>query len=180
MNEATHPQRIDGYAAAVLDVAKAEGDTSRITDELFRVARGIDASEELRETLADPAIPVDRKIGIVNDLLDGRASKAAVALVNMVVAAGRTRDLVEVANRVASLAAEQESATLAEIRTAFELDDETVARLTASLERRTGKRIQPKVVVDPSVMGGVVVKVGETIFDGSARSRLDNLREAWG
>ncbi|GBE25943.1 MAG TPA: ATP synthase F1 subunit delta [Actinobacteria bacterium] len=180
MGEATHTQRIDGYAAAVLDVAKAEGDTSRITDELFRVARSVDGSEELRETLADPAIPVGRKIAIVNDLLDGRASKATIALVNMVVAAGRTRDLLEVANRVASLAAEQESATLAEIRTAFELDDETVTRLTESLERRLGKRIQPKVVIDPSVMGGVVVKVGETIFDGSARSRLDNLREAWG
>lgn len=180
MAEVTHTKRIDGYAASVLDVAAAEGDTGRITDELFRVAQGVEASDELRETLADPAIPVERKIAIVNDLLDGRAAKTTVALVNMIVTAGHTRDLLEISNRVATLAAEQESALLAEVRTAFELDEDTLNRLTASLEKNIGRRVQVKVIVDPAVVGGVVVKVGETVFDGSVRSRLDNLREAWG
>ena len=67
---------------------------------------------------------------------------------------------------------------MAEIRSAVELDDETVRRLEAALGRATGKQIEAKVVVDPSVVGGIVARVGDTVIDGSVRRRLETLRHA--
>ena len=172
--------RIDGYAAAVLDVARAEGDQAGLSDELFQVAQAFETSEELRETLTDRRVPLDRKKGIVDDVLGGRASEATIGLVNLLVTTNRIADFAAVARRAIELAAAGEQAVVAEVRSAVPLDDSTVERLATKLGRVTGKKIQPQVIVDPGVVGGVVVKVGDTIYDGSVRNRLDELREAWG
>jgi len=170
---------IDGYAAALLEIARAEGDVERVTDEIYRAAQAMEANTELRETLADPQIPAGRKLGIVEDLLGGRASRATVAAVHLVVHAGRARELAAVATRMAELVAEQQGAIVAEVRSAVELDPAQVTRLEAALSEATGRRVEAKVVVDPSVVGGVVTKIGDTVFDGTVKGRLDELREQW-
>ena len=73
-----------------------------------------------------------------------------------------------------------EGEVVAEVRAPFDLDDEQVKRLQAALASATGKRIQVKVVVDPTVIGGVVAKVGDTVLDGSVQHRFSELREQWG
>ena len=98
----------------------------------------------------------------------------------MLVANGRASDLAPVARRALDLAAEGEEAVVAEVRSAIDLDQATVDRLAAKLSAATGLKVQPQVVVDPSLVGGVVAKVGDTVFDGSVASRLQELREAWG
>lgn len=172
--------RIDGYAAAVLDVARAEGDQAGLSDELFQVAQAFEASDELRETLTDRRIPLDRKKGVVDDVLGGRASAATIGLVNLLVTTDRMADFAAVARRAIDLAAATEQAVVAEVRSAVSLDDATVDRLAAKLSSVTGRKIKPQVIVDPDVVGGVVVKVGDTIYDGSVKHRLEELREAWG
>ena len=172
--------RIDGYAAAMLDIARAEGDPDGLSDELIRVAAAFGQSEELRATLRDPHIPFERKQAVVDDLLGGRASRVTVSLVNLLIGAGRIADFGAIAERMAILAAESEEYTIAEVRTAVALDEPTIARLTEKLAAATGLRIKPRVVVDPTLLGGIVAKVGDTVFDGSVRSRFQDLREAWG
>ncbi len=180
MNGSVSPEaRIDAYAAGIFELAKAEGDADHLGDELFRVAQALDDSEPLRDALTDTRIPVDRKQGIIDELLGTRASTLAVSLVNFVVAQGRAGDLGSIARRLLERAAEERASALAEVRSAIELDDETVRRLEERLAEITGRRVEAKVVVDPSVLGGVVAKVGDTIFDGSVKSRLQELREAW-
>lgn len=171
---------IDGYANALLEVAKAEGARDLVADELFTIARAFEGSDELRATLTDARVPVERKHSVVSDLLDTRASNVSIALINLLVGAGRTGDLVAVANRMAELVAESEALTVAEVRSAIALDDATVARLEAKLAETTGKRVTAKVVVDPTMVGGIVTKIGDTILDGSVKSRLQDLREVWG
>ncbi len=180
MEGPTSARVIDGYAAALLDVADAEGSADDIVDEVFRIARAFDGNEELRATLSDLRVPVERKQAVVSDVLEGRASKVTIALINLVVGAGRSVDLVAIANRMAELAAEREEMTIAEVRSATDLDEETLHRLEARLAEVTGKRVKAKVVVDPDLVGGVVTKLGDTVFDGSVKSRLQDLREAWG
>lgn len=180
MDELTHTKVVDGYAAALLEVAGAEGARDEVPDELFRIARAFEANEELRSTLTDARVPVERKQAVVGDILEGRASNVSIALINLLVGAGRASDFVAVANRMAELAAEREEMLVAEVRSAIDLDPDTLARLEARLAEATGKRVKAKVVVDPSVVGGIVTKVGDTVFDGSVRSRLQDLREAWG
>ena len=81
---------------------------------------------------------------------------------------------------MAQLAADREELTIAEVRSAIDLDEATVARLGAQLAVVTGKRVKVNVIVDPSIVGGIVTKIDDTILDGSIRNRLQQLREAWG
>lgn len=169
---------VHGYAAAMLDVARAEGQVDRVSDELYRVARALETSTELRLALSDPRLPLDRKQGIVGDLLGGRVLPLTLNLVSFVVAAGRSSDLPAIADRLAEQAAAERDRAVAEVRTAFELDEETVRRLAESLSRATGKQVEVKTVVDPSLLGGLVATVGDTVIDGSLRHRLEGLRQA--
>ena len=170
-------ERVDGYANAIFEVAKAEGSLGRVEEELFRVARTLEASDELRETLSDIAIPVDRKQAIVNDLLSDRALPVTLALVSFVVAAGRSRDLPAIIDKLVERAAQERDEVVAEVRTAVPLDDDRRQKLEQALGKATGKKVSVKVVVDPSVLGGVLAQVGDTVIDGSIRRRLEQLKE---
>jgi F-type H+-transporting ATPase subunit delta len=79
---------------------------------------------------------------------------------------------------VAEAAASSRDKAVAEVRSAVPLDEETVQRLTAALGRATGKEVEVKVVVDPSVIGGIVARVGDTVIDGSIAHRVDSVRQA--
>jgi F-type H+-transporting ATPase subunit delta len=76
--------------------------------------------------------------------------------------------------------AEHEGTVVAEVQSAVALDAGQIARLEAALSRATGKRVQAKVVTDPALMGGLVAKIGDTVFDGSVKSRFSDVREQWG
>jgi F-type H+-transporting ATPase subunit delta len=170
--------RNDAYAAALLEIAKAEGNLDTVEDELFRVARTIESNEALRSTLTDQAIPVDRRQKIVEALLDGKASPVTTALVSFVVGAGRSRNLPEIIDRLVARAAEERREAVAEVRTAYPLDDDHRQKLADALSKATGKHVSLKVVVDPTVMGGVIATIGDTVIDGTIRHRLDQLRES--
>ena len=170
--------RIDAYAAALFEVARAEGSLETVEEELFRVARTIEGSDELRSTLTDRAVPVEMRQGIVEDLLGSRASSVTTALVSFVVGSGRSKDLPAIIDRLVERAAEERSQAVAEVRSAIPLDDDQKTRLAAALGKATGKNISVKVVVDPSILGGIVAQVADTVIDGSVRSRLNQLREA--
>lgn len=171
-------ERADAYARALFEVARAEGSLDTVADELFRVARTFEVNDELRTTLTDPALPVERRLGIVEDLLGGRASRVTVALVSFVVAAGRSRELPAIIDKLVAQAAEERSQAVAEVRSAVPLDADQRQRLAAALSNATGKSVTVKAVVDPTILGGVVARVGDTVLDGSVRHRLDQLKEA--
>jgi F-type H+-transporting ATPase subunit delta len=169
--------RVDHYASALFEIAKAEGSLETVEDELFKVARTVEGSEELRNTLGDPSIPLERRIGIVADVFKS-AHPTTLALLSFVVSTGRTRDLPAIIDRLVEKAAEERREAVAEVRTAIELDDALKQRLAAAIGKATGKKISLKVIVDPSVLGGVAVQVGDTVIDGTVRTRLHQLREA--
>ncbi|MCB2222571.1 MAG: ATP synthase F1 subunit delta [Actinobacteria bacterium] len=169
--------RIDGYAAAILEIARSEGELERVGDELYTIARAFESSADLRDVLTDRRVPLDRKLAVLGDLLEGKASPLSLGLVNFVVSVGRGADLPAIADRLAARAAGERDAAIAEVRSAIELDDETVARLAAALGEATGKKVEVKTVVDPSLLGGIVARVGDTVIDGSLRHRIEQLRD---
>ncbi|MDQ1359525.1 MAG: F-type H+-transporting ATPase subunit delta [Acidimicrobiaceae bacterium] len=168
----------DAYAAALFQIAKAEGNLERIEDELFRFARTLESNEDLRMSLTDSTIPVERRQNIVQELLGGKALPVTVALISFVVGVGRGRTLPEIIDRLVAKAAEERKEAVAEIRTAFPLDDAHRKRLAEALGRATGKKISIKEVIDPSVLGGVTAIIGDTVIDGTIRHRLEQLRES--
>lgn len=168
---------ISGYANALFEIARAEGTLDEVEDELFRVARSFESNEQLRTTLTDEAIPVERRQGVVESLLGGgKATPTTTQLVSMVVGSGRGRDLPAIIDRLVARAADSKDATVAEVRTAVALSDDQQTRLRAALANATGRNIDLKVVVDPDVLGGLVATVGDTVIDGTVRTRLDQLK----
>lgn len=172
-------ERSAGYADAVASVARAEGNLDLVSDELFRVARALEGSDELRMTLSDRQIPAARRQQIVEDLLGGHASDTTTAMVSMIVTAGRSSDLAGIAQEAVELNARDRGRSVAEVRTAVALTDDQVERLAAALSAATGHRVDIKVIVDPSVMGGVVATIGDEVIDGSVRHRLSQLRDTF-
>ncbi len=171
--------RSDVYADALLAILVAEGASAEVEDELFRLGRAVEGNEELRNALTDPHLPSSRRQQIVEDLLAGRAQDLTVAIASLVVGAGRGRDLPTIVDRLVARRAEQRSSAVAEVRTAVELTAEQRAKLTAALAHATGQKIDIQVVIDPTVVGGVVAQIGDRVIDGSVRTRLAQLREAF-
>jgi len=170
--------RNDAYAEALFEIAKAEGSLETVEDELFKVARTLEANEELRAMLSDTAIPVERRQAVVEGLLGGRASPVTTALVSFVVGVGRSKSLPEIIDKLVARAAAERHEAVAEVRTAFPIDEARRQKLAEALGNATGKHVTVKVTVDPSVLGGVVARVGDTVIDGSVRHRLEQLRES--
>ncbi|MGI8574256.1 MAG: ATP synthase F1 subunit delta [Egibacteraceae bacterium] len=164
------------YAEGLLTVVEAEGVLERVEDELYQVARLVEGNTELREQLSDASVPVEQRLGVIEELLGDQAHQQTVAAVSYIVQAGRGRQLAAVADAFAELAAERRSRALAEVRTAVELSEEQRERLARALGEATGQQIDLKVVVDPAIMGGVVATVGETVIDGSVARRLEDVR----
>jgi F-type H+-transporting ATPase subunit delta len=170
--------RVDGYAAALFEVARVEGSLSEVEDELFRFARTLEGNDELRSVLTDAAVPAERRQGVVNDLLGTKASPVTTNLVSFVVGAGRARDLPAIIDRLVQRAAAEKDHEVAEVRSAIPLTDDQTSRLAEALNRATGKSVEVKVVVDPDVLGGIVAQVGDIVIDGTVRTRLEQLRAA--
>ncbi|HUP68420.1 MAG TPA: ATP synthase F1 subunit delta [Acidimicrobiales bacterium] len=171
--------RVDAYASALFEVARAEGALDTVEEELFRVARTFEGSDELRSTLTDQAIPVEMRQGIVEQLLGDKASPVTTSLVSFVVGAGRGRDLPAIIDRLVEEAADQRDEVVAEVRSAVQLDDEQKTRLAAALSEATKKKVSVKVIVDPTVLGGLIATIGDTVIDGSIRHRLDQMKESF-
>jgi F-type H+-transporting ATPase subunit delta len=169
-------ERIEGYATALFEVARAEGTLDDVEDELFRFARSYESSDELRNSLTDELIPAARRQAIVEDLLGDRATPTTVQLISMVVGSGRARDLPAIVDRLVERAAQAKRLAVAEVRVAVPLTDDQQDRLKAAIANATDKDVTLKVVVDPSVIGGLVATVGDIVIDGTVRTRLDQLK----
>ena len=167
------------YAEALLNVIAAEGHVNEVQDELFRFSRVVEGNDELRDALSDPHLPSARRTQICEDLLAGKASNTTVSLVSLVVGNGRVRELPAIVDRLLELTASSGDRHIAEVRSAVELTEDQKARLAASLKAATGKDVDIVVVVDPSVLGGIVTQIGDTVIDGSVRHRLAQLRESF-
>ncbi len=168
--------QIEGYARALFEIARADGTLDEVEDELFRFARSYESSDALRNAITDEHVPVEKRQAIIEDLLDGKATSTTVQLVSMVVGSGRGRDLPAIVDSLVQRASSAKQLDIAEVRTAVALSDDQQARLKAALENATGKRLNLKTVVDPSVVGGVVAVVGDTVIDDTVRTRIEQLK----
>ena len=168
--------RIEGYARGLFENARAEGTLDEVEDELFRFARTYESNEELRNALSDEQIPASKRQAIIEDLLGGKATPTTTQLISMVVGSGRARDLPAIVDKLVARASSAKNLEVAEVRTAVPLTPDQQTRLAAALANATGKEVNLKVVVDPSVLGGLVATVGDTVIDGTVRTRIEQLK----
>lgn len=174
----TDDARVTAYADALFGVAQAEGSLETVESELFTVARTLESSDELRSNLTDARVPVEGRQAVVEKLIGDKAHPTTTALVSFIVGSGRARDLPAIVDKLVERSTSQRGQEVAEVRSAMPLDDDQRTRLAEALSKATGKQVSVKVIVDPSVLGGLVARVGDTVIDGSVRHRLTQLKAA--
>ena len=160
-------------AEATLALAETEGALDAVEDELFRFARVVGGDARLSLALSSPALPLDRKNAIVRKLLEGKTRPETLALVEQAVADGGGRALDRRLEALVRLAAERRQRLVAVVKAATPLTSEQTDRLKAALARTYGKEVQLQVELDPAIVGGLVVSLGDEVLDGSVSHRLD-------
>ncbi len=169
---------VEGYATALFEVAKAEGALGVVGNELAGFAQAMQTSPELQRSLVDQMIPVERRQTVVAELLGSKAHPVTVNMVSMIVGVNRARDLPAIADALRSRAATDQGKAAGEVRAAHPMSVDQQERLTAAVSKSLGKPVVLTFLVDPSIIGGVVTTVGDTIIDGSIRRRLELLKDA--
>jgi len=169
-------QKINGYVAAMFEVAVANEALAVVEDEMFRLARAYESNDQLRSSLGDSSLPTERRQKIVEQLLGGKAHNVTVQLASMLVGTGHVALLPEVADALVKRASSEKQQEVAEVRSAVALNDAQKTRICEALAKATGKKLNLKVVVDPSVIGGIVATVGDEVIDDTVRTRLDQVK----
>ena len=168
---------IHGYAEALFRVLQAEGELDRVEDELYRFGKVLESSHELKQALSDESLDRVQREKILGELLEGKVSAHTLGLLIFIVGQGRARQLPQILEEVSHIAAEARKHAIAEVRAAVPLDEKQRKALEEALSKATGKNVEVKVLVDPTVIGGVVAKIGDTVIDGTVRRRLEQLKE---
>lgn len=160
---------------AVVRGAENDGHADALEDELFGFGRIVVDNPELRDALSDPARSVEDKHALLRGLLEGRATAATIRLAEQSVS-GTHRTVSVAIDEYLKVAAEHRNRLVATVRVARELGDADKQRLEGALAGQYGRPVHLNVVVDPQVIGGMKVEVGDDVIDGTMASRLDDAR----
>jgi len=174
----TSARQIRGYAEGLLSIAEAEGDLATTRAQLAAVARAVQENDELRSALSNNTLPVAVRGQIVDDVLANKTSTVTRGLVSMIVSAGRGKDLVDIVDAFAELSLGGSDGRIAVVRSAVPLSAAQQSRLGAALAGQLGHEVELDLVIDPTLQGGIVTTIGDTVIDGSLKTRLARMREA--
>jgi F-type H+-transporting ATPase subunit delta len=165
------------YANALADVALAQGAADPALKQLHEFRDAYAESAELRNFLASPAVEREAKHGVIERLVARvGASKIIRNFLFLVADHNRMHILPEIVESFQEVVRQRQGIAEAEISSAIELSATQKAEFAFTLERMTGQRVEPKYSVNPELLGGVVVRIGDAIYDGSVRNRLNRMR----
>jgi F-type H+-transporting ATPase subunit delta len=156
---------------AELALAERAGSLDAVEDDLFRFGRILAAEPELAAGLSE-RIPVDQRTALIDSLLAGKANPSALRLIRRLVAAPRGRSVVAGVEELSRIAAERRERVTALVTAAIPLTEAQRTRLTAILSRSYGREVRLNVELDQELIGGLVIRVGDDIIDGSIAGRL--------
>jgi F-type H+-transporting ATPase subunit delta len=168
------------YARALFDVALKEADVEKAQDDLQQFADLVSRHELLSHTLGNPAVPAARKRAVVQALLDrARGTTPVVAkLILLLADRDRLALLPDVATAYRERLMDHQKLIRGEVTTAVPIAPEKVRALEQGLGRATGRRVVLESRVDPSIIGGVITRIGSTVYDGSITTQLQKMKEA--
>jgi F-type H+-transporting ATPase subunit delta len=162
-------------ATSLAIAAEKESRLAELEDDLFRFGRIVAGDPALRDAISNKQVPVARRQQLVSDLLEGKATAPAVRLAVQAVTSGH-RSFETAIEEFQKIAAERQRRVVALVRVAVDLSAEERTRLAGALSRQYGRDIHLNVVVDPLVLGGVRVEVGDEVIDGTVAGKLDDAR----
>lgn len=169
-------RRVAGFADALLDEVDTENFSS-IEDDLFRWARTVEANQDLRHLLLDRDAPLESRLGLTTQLLEGKVTPVALSLAQFTILGGRPRDVVGTLDYLVNYVAQARDWRVARVHTARALDEPSQEQLVHSLSALTGKSVELQIADEPELLGGVLVEIGDLRLDATTRGRLGALRD---
>ena len=166
------------YATALADVVIKTGEAESVKTELKMWEQMMSANANLRTAFSNPAITHPKKEKVLEGLISkAKPSNTTANFLRVLLRNGRLTDLESINERFASVLEERSGSVRAEVTSARDLADPQRNDLKGNLEKLTGKKVKLNFTIDPDLIGGVVTRVGSTVYDGSVRTQLENLRE---
>ena len=165
------------YAESLFGAAKAQRRLDETLEQLAFLGRLLEEQPRLREFLFNPDVDPDDKLGVLGRVLKGGWSDLLQAFVRMVIAMDRADALPGIAASFQEIVDREQGRLRVTVRSAHVLDDDALARLRGSLERRERKTIQLETELDPALLGGLQVQLEHRLIDGSVRRQLTELKE---
>jgi len=161
---------------AALAAAETAGELDEVEDELFRFERILDAEPDLREALTNRGMPAETKSGLLHTLLDGKVSSVTFALLERAVLEPRGRTIEHALRDLSTLAAQRRERLIAHVTCAVELTEDEERELASALGTAFEHDVRLQVIVDPSLIGGLTVRIGDEIIDASVARQLEEAR----
>ena len=166
------------YARAVIELGEANKNLDKMGGDLRSLAKAMKESEELQDALTNPAIRRADRRKVLDGLLKVIGAQPQTKnLVYVLLDGERVGSLIAISREVDAMIQAKSGRVTAEITSAQPLDAGQVQQITAALEKLSGKKVDVTKKEDPELLGGVVAKVGDVVYDGSLRSQLRSIRE---
>jgi len=166
------------YGSALADVVLKSGETEVVKNELAQWAAMIQSSQALYDTICNPSITHLQKEDLIGSLIEKtRPSRTTANFIRVLLQNGRLADVAAISDRFSSELETRGGIVSADIISARELPIEQKSDLKAHLEKLTGKTVNLNFQIDANLIGGVVTRIGSTVYDGSVRTKLNNLKE---
>jgi F0F1-type ATP synthase delta subunit len=170
-------RRVSGFADALLVDVDTEN-FSNIEDDLFRWARTVEGNTGLRHLLLDRDSPLAARLGLTNQLLEGKVNPVSLALAQFTIVGGRPRDVVGTLDYLVDYVARSRDWRVARVHAARALDTSIQDDLVQSLHALTGRDVELQIVEEPDLLGGILVEIGDLRLDATTKGRLGVLHEA--
>jgi len=166
------------YATALADVVLQHGEAREVHDELIVWEEMLQANANLREVFANPTIPLDKKRLVLNRLVEmARPRSTTINFLKVLLQNQRLTDLNEINKRFAQILDERAGMVAATVTTARGVTQDAQHRLHQKLVALTGRNVRIDFAIDPEIIGGLMTRIGSTVYDGSVRSQLQQIKE---
>jgi F-type H+-transporting ATPase subunit delta len=166
------------YALALADVVMKSGDVENVKSELKTWEQLFAQNPDLQDAIGNPVVAHASKVRVLESLLERtKPSKTTSNFLRILLRNGRLSELTHINDKFVSVLEERSGSVVANVSSARELSDSQQTELKINLEKITGKQIKLDFNVDPNLIGGVVTRIGSTIYDASVKTQLENLKE---
>jgi len=166
------------YATALADIVIKTGETNSVQTELKTWQEMMTANSELLEAFNNPAIAHGSKEKVLENLIERtKPTKTTANFLRVLLQNSRLTEISEINERFVSVLEERSDVVAAQITSARPLSDNEKAELQINLNKLTGKNVSPNFIIDESIIGGIITRIGSTVYDGSVKTKLENLKE---
>lgn len=167
---------VNRYATALFEIAKEQGAMTKFKEEASAICEVLKNEPEYMNLLGHPSVIEAQKLELIEQAFTGRVSDEFVGLMGLIIKKSRTEYLIRILTQFIEMAKEDEGLIKATVTSAMPLTNQQLAQIRENLEQGTGKTIELDAQIDASLIGGLIVRVGDKVVDGSIKGQMDALK----